>query len=777
MFLMSDGKTLSELVARSASEDGGEPQYLDEHLRGVAERAARFAEAFESKAFAEWLGWWHDAGKVHCDFQEYIEPPIEQARGPDHSSVGMLHAWEQDALAFLALNIAGHHGGLPDLDRPPGRSSESSKSNTLRDRVERKKDETRILDALERARELIPSHVAPLSTADLPAFLHDESLNEGRRKRRLEFWLRMLHAALTDADCLDSEAHGEPEKAARRPVEADLADLRRRFLSDQKQKKEKEWPDSFLNEIRDGIYQRCLDAASEDPGIFSATIPTGGGKTRSLMGFALEHAHVHNQHIADDQPKFERVVVVLPYTTIIDQNADVYRDIFEGKADAGRVVLEHHSAVNADEKTGDERDAERWRRLAAENWDVPVVVTTTVQFFESLFARRNSRLRKLHNVAGSVVILDEVQTLPPHLLRPTLDVLQELVDNYHTTLVLSTATQPAFAERNNFEGLRDVHPIVPEPEKLYDDLKRVCYDVRLDEEWSWTDVADEVRERKQVMVVLNTIADAEAVLDELEGEENVFHLSSNMCKAHRNEVLHQREDSIKNRLENGERVRLVATQVVECGVDIDFPTVLRAEGPLDRIIQAAGRCNRENKLPEKGRVIVFVPAEGGLPPGAYEKGTQLTTRLLREGAIDLHDPKAPLTYFEKLYTRSNLDEEDVQDPRAHFEYETVARRYRLIDEASVSYVVIYPPKAAEIKRRLDTIRYRGHATREDWRWLQPYIVTLHVWKHEEAEKERLSEPLTDEEEATQNLYVWPEDYYDYKGDTGLQWPTPEKLII
>jgi CRISPR-associated endonuclease/helicase Cas3 len=764
---MPDGKPLSELIARSENEQG-EKQYLEGHLRGVAEKAAGFAEALDAAEVARWLGWWHDAGKVHRDFQDYIAAPDEQPRGPDHSSVGMLHAWEHDTLPFLALNIAGHHGGLPN-------------QQDLKRRVGEKKTTDRILDALELARELILPKAASVSAVDMPRFLHDDSLEEDQRKRRLEFWIRMLHAALTDADCLDSEAHRDPEKMARRRVEVGLAELRRRFQSDQKQKMETS-PDSRLNNVRDRIYRQCIDAAGEEPGIFSAMIPTGGGKTRSLMGFALEHAHEHNRRADDDQPAFERVIVVLPYTTIIDQNADEYRDIFEGASEAGQVVLEHHSAVNAGgegEKTGDESKAEQWRRLVAENWDVPVVVTTTVQFFESLFARRNSRLRKLHNIAGSVVILDEVQTLPPHLLHPTLEVLQELVDNYHTTLVLSTATQPAFAERENFEGLRDVHPIIPEPEKLYDDLKRVCYDVRLDEKWSWADVAAEVRQREQAMVVLNTIADAEAVLDELESEEDVFHLSSKMCRAHRDEVLGE----IRERLdpEDDDRepqpVRLVATQVVECGVDIDFPTALRAAGPLDRIIQAAGRCNRENKLPDDGRVIVFDPAEGKCPPGAYEMGTRLTARLLREGAIDLHHPQAPLNYFEKLYARSNPDKKDVQEPRVHLEYETVAERYELIDEASVSYVVIYPPKADEIKRRIDTIQYRGYATRADWRWLQPYIVTLHVWKHEEAEKERLSKPLLDEEEATQNLFVWPEDHYDYDGGTGLQWPTVESLIV
>jgi CRISPR-associated endonuclease/helicase Cas3 len=769
--MMAD--TLHDLIAHSAPEDGGDSQSLCDHAENVAEMAADFAAPFDSEEIARWLGWWHDAGKAHPAVQDYLTVEDSSPPGPDHSSVGMLAAL--DHFKPLALNIAGHHGGLPNQ-----KSKESEKSN-LKRRIEQKRDDQRILEALRQARGLIPPEAGSVDENDLPGFLHDTSVDPRRRYRLLEYWLRMLHSALVDADCLDTERHFDPEKSSVRPVEVGLPELWRRFSEAQERLMEKT-QDTALNRTRDRIYQWCLDAADEKPGIFSATVPTGGGKTRALMGFALKHALEHNQRTTSDA-EFERIIVVLPYTTIIEQNAGEYRDIFE-EEDGDSVVLEHHSAVSAEEETADESETERWRRLASENWNVPIVVTTTVQFFESLFARRNSRLRKLHNLANSVIILDEVQTLAPSLLRPTLEVLQELVDYYQTTLVLSTATQPAFAQREDFEeGLREVNQIIPEPENLYEDLRRVNYNLCLNEEWTWTDVSAEVREHEQVMVVLNTIADAQEVLNELSDTEDVVHLSSKMCKAHRDEVLGEKDDdsernpnSIRSRLKEGRPVRVVATQVVECGVDIDFPVVLRAAGPLDRIIQAAGRCNRENEL-EVGTVTVFDPAEGKCPPGGYETGTDITRQLLREGEVRLHDPEAALTYFRKLYARTSLDKGDVQEPRTHFKYEDVAERYQLIEETSVSYIVVYPPKATEIRKRIDQIRHRGHATREDWRWLQPYIVTLHVWKHEEAEEKGIAQPLIEGERDERDLFVWPARFYDYEQHTGIQWPTPENLIV
>lgn len=390
---------MDDLIAHSANQSGRQ-QSLLEHLGNVAHLAERFARPFQSERFAEWLGWWHDAGKIAPDVQAYLKDPDATPPGPDHSSAGMLAA--ESLLPSLAFNVAGHHGGLSDLEN-------------LKRRIERKKEETRVTNALKQAEVLLADLAPSLDTRTLPAFLQHEQ--HEMKARRAAFWIRMLHSALVDADCLDTEAHFRPDKAALRNVEVKLVDLWPRF--EQSQRALMQDKIGVVNTARREIYEACLACADESPGIFSLTVPTGSGKTRSAMGFALQHALRHGKR---------RVIVALPYTSIIEQNADVYRKLFEDEIDdAPQVVLEHHSAVAGRERAGEETDAERWTRLAADNWDAPIIVTTTVQLLESLFANRSSRCRKLHNLVNSVLVLDEVQTLPPYLLRPTLEALEHLV--------------------------------------------------------------------------------------------------------------------------------------------------------------------------------------------------------------------------------------------------------------------------------------------------------------------------------------------------------------
>ncbi len=312
----------------------------------------------------------------------------------------------------------------------------------------------------------------------------------------------------------------------------------------------------------------------------------------------------------------DQVIVAIPYTSIIEQTADVYRGIF-GEEDG--LVLEHHSAVVVDDQENSPVTAQQaWPRLASQNWDAPVVVTTTVQLFESLFANRPGRCRKLHNLARSVIVLDEVQTLPPDLLEPILDVLRQLVAHYGTTVVLSTATQPALDESPYLHGLPNVQEIIPTPERYFQKMQRVHYEVpAASQRWTWLEVAERLRSERQALAIVNTKGDAMALLDAL-GNQAALHLSTLMCGAHRRATL----EEVRRRLKEGDPCLLVSTQVVEAGVDLDFPVVLRAVGPLDRIVQAAGRCNREGRL-EAGQVIVFNPTEGGVPRGAYRAGYDL----------------------------------------------------------------------------------------------------------------------------------------------------------
>ena len=473
----------------------------------------------------------------------------------------------------------------------------------------------------------------------------------------------MLFSALVDADFLDTERHFHPERVVERTGYTSLAELWRRFEQDQAKLTGQH--DTLLQHARHAIYQACLRAAELPPGWFRLTVPTGGGKTRSGMAFALRHALCH-------PGAFDRVIVAIPYTSIIEQTAEVYRDIFQGEG-----VLEHHSAVaDRDERENPVTARHQWSRLASENWDAPVVVSTTVQLFESLFANRPSKTRKLHNLARSVLILDEIQTLPPHLLDPVLDVLGQLVEHYGVSVVLCTATQPALGVNRYARGLSDrLREIVPEPERYFQALKRVEYEMRIGEKWSWERVAGEMRTSHEALAVVNTKKDALAILDALGEDPSVLHLSTQMCGAHRAETLHE----VKERLNVAAPVPASGDAgVVEAGVDIDFPLVLRAVGPLDRIVQAAGRCNREGK-PSPGRVVIFDPTEGGSPPGAYRTGLDTALALL-QGGCDLHDPAVYERYFTLLFGAVETDRDGIQGLRAALDYEEVARLFRLIED-------------------------------------------------------------------------------------------------
>lgn len=722
------------LIAHSSPTDGLPDQPLfdavdgvEAHSANVARRAGEFAAAFGSERVAEWLGWWHDAGKVAPDVQAYLHGETGAKTGPDHSSAGMLAAADLGVLWPLAFNIAGHHGGLSDQD-------------ALRSRIERKRGEARVVEALAAARPLLAGHAA--KPEGVPPFVTDE--------HAAELWLRMLHSALVDADCLDTEAFRDPAAAALRARDGDLAPLWDALSAAQEARIAGASGD--VNAARAEVYRACVAAADGPPGVYRLTVPTGGGKTLSALAFALRHALRHGQR---------RVVVALPYTSIIEQNADVYRALFAGvNPDA---VLEHHSAAPPpDEEDG---PAEVRARLAAETWDAPVVVTTTVQLFESLFARHNGRLRKLHRIARSVVVLDEVQTLPVRLLDPTLSVLAALARDYGTTVLLCTATPPALATRDGFAGFEAVTEVAPDPAGLFRRLARVEYTVAA-EPWTWAQAAAEVAGAAQVLVVLNTKRDALALLDALggagsgPGTPDVLHLSTLLCGAHRRSVL----ADVRERLRDGRPVRLVSTQVVEAGVDLDFPLVMRARGPLDRIIQAAGRCNREGRM-ARGRVVVFEPAEGHLPPGEYRTATDLLQTVLGEtGTPDFDDPDLVERYFRRLYDTLHRDPAGVQDLRRRLLFEQTAAAYRLIEDDAVPVAVPYGD-AADVLRRIERA---GYATRADFRALQPVLVSLREREHQTAVRDLLCEPVAEGVWRWLGAYDAPAE----GGGRGLVWDIP-----
>lgn len=723
-------------MAHSRNGDGRR-QPLVEHLSNVAELAAAFSQSFGGAELARLAGLWHDLGKFHPEFQQYLrdaEVGIKRSSPrPTHKVAGTCLAFESGTFAFLAILIAGHHGGL-------------SNRSALQDMVAQYHGTAAVDEALALAAGSLGS-LSPTFTPSFPG-------TSGNSAEGFELFLRMLFSALVDADFLDTEQHFESERAMTRGEALRLGDLWGEFVAYQEEHSGN--PSDPINQVRHDIYRACLEAASQSPGFFRLTVPTGGGKTRSGLGFALRHALEHGQR---------RVIVAIPYTSITEQTASVFRDIFTDP----RAVLEHHSAARLSDDVDPNEDGilADWSRLAAQNWDAPIVVTTTVQLFESLLGRSTSSCRKLHNIANSVIILDEVQTLPPGLLDPTLDVLRDLVENYRVSVVLCTATQPALDERSGFPGLPGIREIVPEPARLFKQLQRVTYRVHLDERWPWSRVADVMRRVPTAMAILNTKRDALSLLAELDDPETL-HLSTLLCPAHRRAVL----DDIRRRLVEGQPCKLIATQVVEAGVDLDFPVVLRALGPLDRIVQAAGRCNREGHR-ESGDLILFDPKDGGLPRGTYATGTSLTRSLLQESAFDFHDPATYERYFQKYYGYVSHDVKDVQEWRQALDYPEVAERYRLIADDTVPLIVHYggtgwnDAPAGDIIERIQ--RKRGRP-RYLYQALQQYTVPVRVFELRRLTTSGLAL------EVLPGLFQWMGRYDDLAG-LGRAEADPERLVI
>ncbi len=719
-----------ELYAHTPNRDGHWHCWRD-HTSQVSSMAAEFARAFEAADLARCLGSLHDVGKLADGFQRYLHgcwrAEMEGRRAPissvDHKAAGAIRALSLGpAGELLALAVLGHHGGLP---------APSDARSQLCDPL-----------VSERAREALDRYsqvaVDVMSPGPPPGRTSDAA--------SCEMLLRMLFSCLVDADYLDTESHFEPDRASVRAPGEEMSNLWVRFANDQASIIRSS-PDTRVNRLRRAIYEECVATADTSQGAFRLTIPTGGGKTRAGMAFALKHAVRHS---------LRRVVVAMPYTSIIDQNVREYRKILWSGS-----VIEHSSTAYAPDGEGcSEHDLRM--QLATENWDSPIVVTTTVQLFESLFANKPSRCRKLHNLANSVIVLDEVQALPVELVQPILDVLRELVANYGVTLVLSTATQPAFNVNSPYlTGFSSCREIVPEPERYFEALQRVDYRV-VHEPWAWERVADEMRSRQQAMCVLNSRKDA-LHLFRLLDDPDALHLSTLMCPAHRREVLAE----IRRRLREGLPCRVVSTQVVEAGVDLDFPCVMRALGPLDRIVQAAGRCNREGLL-ERGEVIVFTPADGRAPQGNYRTEMDDARIILSEPNCDLNDPHVFERYFQMVWQDCPTDARGIRELRSTLNYPKVASRFRMIRDDTVPVVIYYgdPGPAAVIEE----IERKGFASRDDWRALATHTTSVY------PNDLRRYLQRGDVRQILDGLYVWI-GHYDRRFGLSEELPDPADLMV
>lgn len=669
--------------SREEEPDKSKWQVLEDHLRNTANLAREFADAWEAGDWGYLAGLWHDIGKYSSEFQAKIcavdgeDAHIETSKRVDHSTAGTQHAHAHlgDAGKVIAYAIAGHHGGIPD-----GISTESC----LKSRLEKQ-----IPDYHN-----CPSHILKSSPLALSFVLSSD-----RAAIQLSLFVRMLYSSLVDADFLDTEAFLNPEQAEMRRGYRPLSELADGFFSklDELSHGAKTNP---VNQARSSVLNQCLQASCLDTGLFSLTVPTGGGKTLSSMAFALKHALKYG---------LKRVIYVIPYTSIIEQNAAVFRAMLGEDA-----VLEHHSNFEAEQE--DHRS-----RLACENWDAPVVVTTNVQFFESLFANRSSRCRKLHNIAESVVILDEVQTIPADFLLPCLETLKELSETYRVSIVLCSATQPAVLKRSDFAaGLEGVREIVGEPQKLANTMRRTAITVL--PQVADQKLADRLGATEQVLCIVNTRSHARHLFQAMEDTEGLYHLSALMCPIHRGVVL----DEIRRRLQEGKRCRVVSTQLIEAGVDIDFPVVFRSMAGIDSIAQAAGRCNREGKL-EKGDVFVFTP-ETLAPPGHLRQAAQAGESVVRRHQNDIQSLAAIEDYFKMYYwTKGDaLDAKNVLSQlqegclKGDFPFKSIAEVFQLIDDYKRPVVIPFDNRATNLIRSLDFVK----SPRVLARRLQRYTVSI-----------------------------------------------------
>ncbi len=680
-----------------ASEDN-RVHLLSDHLHGTAERAAQFAGEFGCAGWGRLAGLLHDLGKYSSAFQKKIrsaaegpEAHLEAKARVDHSTAGALYAEKliaspQDmAWRILSYLAAGHHAGLPDWHG----------DETGRKALSQRLLQTTLLnDALAGA---------------IPKDIMTQTMPKERPKPGTDpsLWIRMLFSCLVDADFLDTEAFFDQDKASARGGYQSLNELLVHFdgFMDEKQRAAAA---TDVNKLRADVLVQCIRKAASPPGIFTLTVPTGGGKTLSSLAFALKHAIKHGKR---------RIIYVIPYTSIIEQTADQFRDIF------GDAVVEHHSNIDATDETTETARA----RLACENWDAPVIVTTSVQFFESLFASRTGRCRKLHNIINSVVVLDEAQLLPPEFLKPILNTLQELQKNYGVTLVLSTATQPALGKRDGFEGLTGITEIVDDPVGLHQALKRVSIIVPedLNVQQTWESVSERLARHESVLCIVNRRDDARQLWALM--PKGTVHLSGLMCGEHRSRKIRE----IRERLSAGEAVRVVSTQLVEAGVDLDFPVVYRALAGLDSIAQAAGRCNREG-LRASGVIFVIVPPKEP-PVGLLRQTAGIGKQLLSQKNDDYLHPDRFGEFFRQLYwlQGDRLDQHRImenlaRDPELRFAFRTASAKFHLIDETKQETVLV---RYGEGAKYLSQLEKTGP---ERWlmRKLQRYVVNLPRYLHQ-----------------------------------------------
>ena len=637
---------MKEIISHIRPEDWA-IQSNEEHQQGVSLLASRFAGEFGMAEWGRILGLLHDKGKEKKAFQQHIlkesgkDPYIKVEGDYRHAYVSALIAKTLFPKQHLLMDNAlmGHHRGLYD----DGDMKEILKSQ-------------------------IPIDV---TIEEINARLEIPRLEKPKDIHHLE---RMLFSCLVDADFLDTEAFMQPEQSKLRGKHDSLKVLEEKLESYLTGLK-KNALDTKANRIRNEVQKWCVNESANSPGFYSLTVPTGGGKTLASVLWAIKHA------IKND---LQRIIIAIPYTSIITQTASVLRSIF-GEEN----VLEHHS--NVDRTNSNDKELSQKQRLATENWDYPIIVTTNVQLFESLFSNKPSDCRKLHNIAKSVLILDEVQTLPIDFLQPIIDTFDTMKRVFGVSILFTTASQPVLSGKIlgsnpfvSFEGLSQIYEIVPREANLHDRLRRVKIELEDGVRKDYDDVAGQIAKHSRVLCIVNTRNDAKEIYSRLPKDGICFHLSRMMCPDHVRETIDRVKVALKE--PSNTVIRVVATQLIEAGVDIDFPVVFRQEAGLDSILQAAGRCNREGRL-EQGETFVF-GLQKPLPSGFMTQ-----TNNARLGMGKDHDwlsPEAMEVYFKQLYSRVNtFDKANIKELlyKPEMQFETAASKFRLIDDNTTSVIV------------------------------------------------------------------------------------------
>lgn len=736
-------------TVKNSPPEAWEP--LVPHLIGTGERARDFAKSFGCAELAYAAGLLHDLGKYQESFQLRLRG---DPRSVDHAAHGAIYARRhyRQLGDLIAHGIAGHHSGLADaLFQIDGRLERMGAT----------------FDAVVEA-----ARRDGLSFPELPSLPRLRGSKDTGFQRA--FLIRMLFSCLVDADYLATEdfyvqAEGRPTPL--RGAAASLTDLaealHRHFACFAPP-----LPGS-LNARRAEILSYAQSKATLPPGVFTLTVPTGGGKTLTSLAFALDHARANG---------LDRVVVGIPFTSVIEQTAQVYREALTPHQDA---ILEHHSAF--DQSTIDGKEARSKLSLAMETWDQPLIVTTTVRLFESLFSNRPSQCRKLHNLARSVIVLDEVQTLPLELLRPCVAALKELAANYGCSIVLCTATQPALLAdppqggRPFANGFENVVELAPDPPSLFEALRRVR--VKSIGHQSDGDIVERLADTPQALCIVNSRFHAQALYAAITHLEGARHLSTLMCAAHRRAVLAK----IREDLMAGRACRVISTSLIEAGVDVDFPLVLRAEAGLDSILQAAGRCNREgHREADDSATLVFRPAELKRPQSMRMPIESAESVFRTHG--DVTTLSAVSAYFGQLFDRKGdavLDAKGIlkacQDRAISldFPFKTIAADFQMIDDYNLPVIIAWDESA---KAAVKDLRFlpEGFTPGGIARRLQPYTVGVPPQARAALIGSGAAEVI--DRERYDDQFVVLANPNLYRADVGLSWanPTlmePDSLVI